>query len=131
MELVINHVGMLVKDIEISVKEFEYLGYEEISQVFRDEYRGIDIIFLKKNGYCVELVSPFIDDSAVGKLLTRLGETPYHFCYECEELGNTIEELTRQGYILIDEPQPAIAFENKLVAFMYKNGLGLIELVDI
>jgi len=131
MELVINHIGMLVKDIDVSLREFENLGYEVSSKLFRDDIRGIDIIFINKNTYCVELVSPFVSDSSVGKLLTKLGETPYHFCYECKGLVKTIEELTSQGYILIDEPQPAVAFDNRFVAFMYKNGVGLVELVDI
>ncbi|MFR7844069.1 MAG: hypothetical protein ACLU3U_14005 [Gallintestinimicrobium sp.] len=49
-----------------------------------DEIRKVDILFLQKDGYRIELVSPYAPDSVVSGLIRTYKNAPYHLCYEAE-----------------------------------------------
>ena len=92
-----------------------------------DTDRNIQIIFVEKNGYRIELVCPL--DKARKSLSSTPG-TPYHICYESDDFDNEIERLKQQGFKVIIEPSPAVAFGGKRVVFLMSLGLGLMEIVE-
>ena len=128
--MTIHHIGYLVKKLERAKKAFESLGYSVEQDAVRDEYRKIDILFLVKDGYRVELVSPYDPSSVVARLLTRTGNSPYHVCYEVEDLAAEIERLRDERYVVSSEPAPAPACGGGQVAFMIHPYLGMIELLQ-
>lgn len=125
----IHHIGYLVKDIVKAKDEFYRLGYEG-DEVIRDQIRGIDICFLEKDGYCVELVSPYCPESAVSGLLKRYKNTPYHICYISSDINEDIQAMTTQGYVQIGEPEAAPAIDGRRVVFLMNANIGMIELVE-
>ena len=128
--MTIHHIGYLVKKLERAKKAFESLGYSVEQDIVRDEYRKIDILFLVKDGYRVELVSPYDPTSVVAGLMTRTGNSPYHVCYEVEDLAGEIERLRNERYVVSSEPAPAPACGGMRVAFMIHPYLGMIELLQ-
>lgn len=133
----IHHIGYLVPSIEISVAQFQKIGYKIISPCIFDEGRKIFIQFLQNtetypqnNGGVLELVMPAGDCTLFPPRLLKLGTMPYHICYECQEIEKTISELCDTGFILIRELSPAPAIENRRVAFLYGEGVGQIELLE-
>ncbi len=127
----VHHVGYFVKNIEKSLKTFMSLGYEVEQETVRDEYRGIDITFLMKDGYRVELVSPYTQESVVYDLRKKMGNSPYHICYEVDNLDTAIEELQEQRFVVSQEPHEAVAIEGKRVCFLVHGQIGIIELVEV
>ncbi|RDU22110.1 hypothetical protein DWV06_16405 [Anaerosacchariphilus polymeriproducens] len=127
----IHHIGYLVKNIEDSIQVFEALGYVKETEIINDEARGIYICFLIKDGYRVELVSPINENSTVSGLIKKLGNTPYHICYEVEKIEEAIDSLKKQKYVLLQKPKEAVAIEGKRVAFLYEKNIGMIELVEV
>lgn len=126
----IHHIGYLVKKIDRAKRSFIDLGYELESDVVLDEYRGIDICFLVKDGYRVELVSPKNKKSVVYDLQKKFGNSPYHICYACENINESSERLKTMGYVQIDAPHEAIAIKNNKVCFLVHPYLGMIELLE-
>ena len=55
---------------------------------------------------------------------------PYHICYEVENLENAISELQQNKFVLAKKEQPAIAFNNRKVVFLFHKEVGLIELLE-
>jgi methylmalonyl-CoA/ethylmalonyl-CoA epimerase len=52
-------------------------------------------------------------------------------CYEVNNVENVFEKLTEEmGYIPLFRPVPAVAFENKLICYLYKKEIGFIEIVN-
>ena len=78
----------------------------------------------------MELVAAAEGCSLFGRL-KKIGSTPYHICYECSNLEDTISSLKEKNFVLIREPQLAPAIENRRVAFMYSGTVGLIELLEL
>lgn len=126
----INHIGYLVKKLEKAKKEFLGLGYQEIQEDVYDDFRGINICFLEKDGYVVELVESVISDSVVAGLYKKVGNSPYHICYEVENLEQAMEELRGKRYVSWDEPHEAKVFGGKRVCFLIHPYLGMIELLE-
>lgn len=126
----VNHIGYLVKKLEKAKKEFLNLGYQVMQEDVYDDFRGINISFLEKDGYVVELVEPVSADSVVGSLQKKVGNSPYHICYEVESIEQAIEELRLKRYVSWDEPHEAKAFGGKRVCFLIHPYLGMIELLE-
>jgi len=127
----IHHIGYLVKSIKKALPEFLAIGYRQETDVILDETRNVEIVFLLKDMQRIELVSPKGKDSAIGNLHKKIGNSPYHICYEVDNLENTIDKLEADGYILSVEPQSAPAIDNKRVAFLFNTAIGLIEIVEV
>ena len=98
----IHHIGYLVKKGPKAQAAFEALGYIAEGEWTHDEIRKVDILFLQKDGYRIELVSPYAPDSVVS--------------------GN--------GYIRIDEPTPAPAIGGRRVVFLMHPAAGMLELLE-
>lgn len=126
----IHHIGYFVKKIERAIVAFKNLGFEIEKDTIFDEYRGIDICFMIKDGYRVELVSPKNKESVVYALQKKYGNSPYHICYACNDIEETINELRGNGYVKFDEPHEAVALGNQLVCFLIHPYLGMIELLE-
>ena len=127
----IDHIGYAVKRIDRAITAFQKLGYE-FEPVIDDTDRNVKLAFGTKDGYRVELVAP-LDKKAgspVDQYLSNAVGTPYHICYESENFDEEIDELVKQGYKVVIEPRPAVAFGNRRVVFMMNIGFGLIEIVE-
>lgn len=128
--MTIHHIGYLVKKLERAQKAFAALGYVLSQDLVRDEHRKIDIVFYEKDGYRIELVSPYDSESVVGDLIKRLGNSPYHICYEVADFDAEVERLRDQRYVICGNDAPAPACGGHRVVFMIHPFLGMIELLE-
>lgn len=127
--LKIHHIGYLVKKIEKAKKTFETLGYLVEQDTVYDDIRKVDICFLVKDGYRVELVSPVSEDSVVSGLMKKYKNAPYHICYEADDPEAAYVQLTANGFAAIDTPTPAPALGGCKVVFLTSPVIGMIELI--
>ena len=81
----VHHIGYYVKQMEAARAAFQKLGYEELEGVVQDDDRSIRICFLKNGTEVVELVEPEERSPFDNKNLRKMGNTPYHICYEAED----------------------------------------------
>lgn len=126
----IHHIGYLVKKIESAVVSFEKLGFTLTDEITYDEIRKVNICFMEKGGYMIELVSPVSSDSVVAGLIKKYKSCPYHICYESEQFDATLKSMTENGYTAIDNPTPAPAFGGRKVVFLMSPTIGMVELLE-
>lgn len=127
----VHHIGYAVKNISKSLEMFVNLGYEVKKSTVKDEKRKVEIAFVQNNNYLVELISPLDDESPIKNYLDKIGNTPYHICYETNEIEEAIIDLRKQRYFVIEKPSEAVALNNQRVAFLYHPNYGLLELLEI
>ena len=126
----IHHVGYLVKKIEPSLAAFSELGFAVKSPAVFDPIRMVDICFIEKDGYCIELIAPH-EDSKIYPLLKQYKNSPYHLCYSVDDIEQAAKELAGKGFMPFIEPQKAPAIgENARVVFLIHRSAGIIELVE-
>ncbi len=131
----IDHIGYLCSDINRSIREFELLGYSRISEIYTDGQseeasRNVTICFMSNGNIKIELVCPTGENSDVYNTLKRQGEGPYHICYKTNDIYSQIKELADMGWMILKRPAKAIAFNNARVTFLFKPGIGIIEIVE-
>jgi methylmalonyl-CoA/ethylmalonyl-CoA epimerase len=125
-----HHIAIAVKNIEKTSAIYCLSGFTSTEPII-DPVQNVRICFLKKQDMpLLELVEPINEDSPVNKILDKIGITPYHICYEVDEIYNTVADLKKQGYILLQKPVSAIALDNMKVCFMFHKDAGLIELLE-
>lgn len=126
-----HHIGIACYDIEKSAQFYISQGYSKTATVY-DTIQNVNICFCEKIGgeTCVELISPNDDTSPVCKNLQKNGVSPYHICYETDNLEETVLELKKQKFLMVSKPVPAVAFESRRVCFLFNKDVGLIELVE-
>ena len=127
----IDHIGYAVKRIDRAIDEFSKLGFA-FEPIVDDEDRNVKISFGEKDGHRIELISPLDKkkESPVDQYLSNAFGTPYHICYKSSSFDEEVEALIQQGYKVIIDPRPAIAFGGKRVVFMMNIGFGLMEIVE-
>lgn len=127
----VDHVGYAVKRIDRAQDSFEKLGFV-FEPVIDDADRNVKLAFGEKDGYRIELVAPLDKkaQSPVDQYLSNAVGTPYHICYQSNELDRDVEELKNRGFKVVIEPKSAIAFGGRRVVFMMNIGFGLMEIVE-
>ncbi len=78
----------------------------------------------------LELVEPVSEKSPVRNILNKAGVSAYHFCYEVENLNDSIAELRKKKFMLLVKPVEAVAFDGRKICFLYHKDAGLIELLE-
>ena len=126
----IHHLGYAVRDIQKASVVFSELGFHVSSEECFDEFRKVKILFMKNGNMTIELVAPASPNSPVTQLLKREGPTPYHICYETQDVNATILELKKKGFIQLQKDvEIAPAIPGGKVIFLTSLSSGLIELL--
>ena len=128
--LTFHHMGIACRDIAKSSAFYQSMGYN-VLPVIPDPLQHVKVCFMEKEGAPrVELLEPLDDKSPVLRILDAVGVSPYHTCYEVNNLQEAIAQLRQQRFMLVNGPVPACALENREIAFMFNKNYGLIELVE-
>ncbi len=130
-----HHIGYAVADIEKSLLKYKQIGYYQSSPVYDDLDRSVQITFIRSfdERFTIELIAPMSDDSPVSGILKQMKNvsSPYHICYEVDDMDEAIINLKNKNFILTKNPAKAIAFDDRKVVFMVNREVGLIELVEL
>jgi len=126
----IDHIGIVVRDIEAALKVYEaaldlpLLGIEELAD------QQVRVAFLPVGESNIELVQPTSDDSGVAKYLAKRGEGIHHICIRVKEIEATLARLEAHDVQLIDR-EPRLGAYGQ-IAFVHPKGAHgvLIELIE-
>lgn len=125
-----HHIGVAVKEINLTATIYAAGGYNQSETIF-DSIQNVNICWLTKDGMpTVELLAPVNETSPVNKILEKNGVSPYHICYEVNDMDSVIKDLRKQKYVMVCKPVPAVAIHNCRVCFLFNKHIGLIELVE-
>lgn len=126
-----HHIGVATNNIELTTKHYNNFGYKQSTELFLDPIQNVYILFLEKlNSPCIELVAPVNEDSPILNILNKNGTTPYHFCFEVDDILKEVGKLKKLKFVMVSKIVPAVAFNNRLVCFLYNKESGLIELLN-
>jgi len=125
-----HHIGYAVKDI-IKTAEFYLSAGWRLTEIQNDLIQNTKIAFLiKKEMPLIELVAPISETSPITSTLEKSGITPYHICYEVDNIEKSIHKLKNLRFLELFEPVKAIAFDNRKICYLYNRDVGLIEILN-
>jgi len=129
-QFIFHHLGIATRSIETCAQSYGKLGYI-MSDIRVEPTQNVNICFLSKEGSpLLEIIEPLNEDSPVSKMVQKSGTTPYHTCYEVEDIQASIQELEEQNFRLLFEPLVANAMDNGLFCYLFSPETGLIELYE-
>lgn len=116
----IDHIGIMVRDIDASVKQFAALGLTMEKRVVAEDF-NCEIAFLPCGELTIELVRPLGPGKGMDFLNTR-GEGLHHICFDVEDLYAAHSQLGRE--LELREDGIKIGAEGKEVFFIKPESLN-------
>ena len=125
----IEHIGIAVKDLEVSNLLFEKLFGVSAYKQEEVASEGVKTSFFRNGPNKIELLEAINPDSPIAKFIEKKGEGIHHIAFDVEDIFSEIERLKKEGFVVLNEI-PKKGADNKLVVFLHPkttNGV-LIEL---
>ena len=125
----IEHIGIAVKDLEVSNNLFEKLFGAPAYKSEVVESEGVTTSFFLNGPNKIELLAATNPESPIAKFIEKKGEGIHHIAFDVEDIVSEIARLQKEGFVVLNET-PKKGADNKLVAFLHPkstNGV-LIEL---
>jgi len=126
-----EHIGIAVKDLNISVPLFEKLLKTFCYKTEMVESENVKTAFFKTGETKIELLQSIKDDGIISKFISKKGEGLHHIAFEVENIYDEMERLKQEGFIFLNE-KPKKGADNKMICFIHPksaNGV-LIELCE-
>ena len=127
-----HHIGILVEDLDPTIKKFEGFGLTCTEVIERSE-QGMRMAFFPVGETLIEFVS-FSPDKEQDHLLTVVQSqkgTINHLCFEVDDLEASIRDFEKSGAKLI-EGSPRAAAHGRIAFFYPETTEGvLIELLGV
>ncbi len=125
----IEHIGIAVKSLEVSIPLFEKLLNTICYRTEMVEGEKVNTAFFQKGETKVELLESFEEDGVISRFIEKKGEGVHHIAFGVENIEKEIARLKKEGFIFLNEI-PKKGADNKLICFLHpKNTNGiLIEL---
>ncbi|MCV9930238.1 methylmalonyl-CoA epimerase [Flavobacterium sp. LS1R49] len=125
----IEHIGIAVKDLEVSNVLFEKLFGVPAYKSEEVESEGVMTSFFQNGPNKIELLAATNPESPIAKFLEKKGEGIHHIAFDVTDIIAEVERLKKEGFVVLNE-KPKKGADNKLVVFLHPkstNGV-LVEL---
>ena len=125
----VDHIGIAVANLEVSIPLFERLLGSPCYKTESVESENVNTAFFLKEGAKVELLESIDPNVVIAKFIAKKGEGMHHVAFEVPNIEAELARLQKEGFTLLNEV-PKKGADNKLVCFVHPkdaNGV-LIEL---
>jgi methylmalonyl-CoA/ethylmalonyl-CoA epimerase len=98
----LNHIGIVVANIQEASKPYEALGMK-VSHMQELATKPVTVAFLPLGEVELELLQPNAAGSNIADFLKEKGEGLHHICFEVDDLDAALQTARAAGIKLIDE----------------------------
>ncbi|HOJ71055.1 MAG TPA: VOC family protein [Syntrophorhabdaceae bacterium] len=138
----LNHIGIIVKDIEEYKRLFYDIGLHTTTEPATDPIQKVTGLFIDvgfDNNVHIELLEPVDDTSPVTNFLKKKGGGLHHLCFEVDDIQKKTEEFKKKGFKVVSPPVECIAYDENFkracathtkIAFFMASDRMLIELIE-
>ena len=125
----IEHLGIAVKDLNVSIQLYQKLFQSECYKIESVESEGVKTAFFQVGESKIELLEASNPDSPIAKFLEKKGPGFHHVAFETSDIDLEIQRLINEGFELIHKT-PKDGADNKRIAFLHPKAVDglLLEL---
>lgn len=125
----IEHIGIAVKDLDLSIPLFEQLLNTPCYKTEEVASEGVNTAFFQTGESKIELLQATKEESPIAKFIAKKGEGMHHIAFAVENIEAEMKRLQALGFELLHET-PKHGADNKLICFLHPKGTNgvLIEL---
>jgi methylmalonyl-CoA/ethylmalonyl-CoA epimerase len=128
----LHHIGIASSDARHDAEQWaRLLGYHPVGEMIHDPVQRVNVLFLARDGEdtLIELVEPASDDAPMTRFLSSPTKM-YHLCYEVEDLQAAVDYARHNGALVVQEPVPAVAFQQRRIAWCFSKTGQLVEYLE-
>ncbi len=130
----INHIAMVVPDIDVAAAQWRDMLGADISVPKILEDQGVRIVFIRSSNGQVELMEPYGEKSPIAGFLQRNPDGGmHHICYEVSNISLARQSLEAKGARILGDEFEQLGAHGNPVLFLHPkdfNGI-LIELEQV
>ena len=129
MMLKVEHIGIAVKDLSVSIPLFESLLQSPCYKTEEVAGERVNTAFFRQGETKIELVQGLGPESVISRYVDKRGEGMHHIAFAVADIRAEMQRLAAAGFTLLNA-EPKEGADNKLVCFLHPkdtNGV-LIEL---
>lgn len=125
----IEHLGIAVKDLSVSIPLYEKLFQTPCYKMEEVASEGVKTAFFQIGDSKIELLEATNSDSPIAKFLEKRGAGFHHVAFEVTDIDAEIARLSEEGFQLI-HTSPKDGADNKRIAFLHPKSTDslLVEL---
>ena len=125
----VEHIGIAVKSLSISVPLFEKLLNSHCYKTEHVPGENVNTAFFQTGETKIELLEGVDPAGVISRFIEKKGEGLHHIAFDVKDIEAEMRRLKKEGFILLNET-PTPGADNKLICFLHpKNTHGvLIEL---
>lgn len=125
----IEHIGIAVKDLAISIPLFEKLLNSQCYKTETVDSEKVNTAFFQQGETKIELLESSTTEGVIARFVEKKGEGIHHIAFEVHDIYAEMERLKNEGFVLLNET-PKDGADNKLVCFLHPKGTNgvLVEL---
>ena len=125
----IEHIGIAVKSLEVSVPLFEKLLNTSCYKTETVESEHVNTAFFQTGQTKIELLESATSDGVIARYVEKKGEGIHHIAFDVADIRAEMKRLQDEGFTLLS-PEPKKGADNKLVCFLHPKGTNGI-LVEV
>jgi methylmalonyl-CoA/ethylmalonyl-CoA epimerase len=125
----IEHIGIAVKSLDISIPLFEKLLGSTCYKQETVETEKVNTAFFRTGESKIELLEDSNQHGIINRFIEKKGEGVHHIAFAVKNIVEEVDRLKSAGFEFIQE-EPKRGADNKLVCFLHPKGTNgvLIEL---
>ena len=130
----LNHVALVVSDLELACQSWQNLLGATVSEPQALPEHGVTVVFIDLPNTRIELLEPLGDGSPVSRFLEKhTGGGMHHICMNVEDILKARDELMAKGARILGDGEPRIGAHGNPVLFMHPGDFHgtLIELEEV
>jgi methylmalonyl-CoA/ethylmalonyl-CoA epimerase len=114
----INHIGIAVKDLKLSLETFKKLLQVDDIHTEDVSEQKVKVASFKVGEVRIELTQATDESSPIAKFIEKKGEGIHHIAFETDNLSNELNRLKELDFSLINE-KPVPGAHDMLIAFLH------------
>ena len=119
----INHIGIAVKDLEVSKQRYAQLFRVEQFHEEIIETQKVRIASFSLNGVLIELTAAISDDSPIAQFIAKRGEGIHHIAFTSNAIEDDLSDAEEHGIRLINQT-PGPGAHDMQIAFLHPSSTG-------
>ncbi len=130
----LNHVGIVVSDLEKAAALYRDMFGANVSAPLPLPAHGVTVVFVELPNSKLELLQPFGENSPVAGFLAKNPSGGMnHMCFEVANLIDERNALRSKGVRILGTGEPTIGAHDKPVIFLHPKDVGgcLVELEQV
>jgi len=122
----INHIGIAVKDLNVSLDLFKKLF--QVQNVHTEEVleQKVKVALFKVGEVLIELTQATDESSPIAKFIEKKGEGIHHIAFETDDVNSELNRLKELNFSLINETAVDGAHDMKIAFLHPKSTNGVL-----